>query len=100
MVRRYASPLLQSHPRDTRFLTGNALLTTNEFPSDLDTTSLALTILDNIDEDTRNTVMERMLSHVDTDGITQVQWFLFDKTFVIDIVIRRILILIDLDSTQ
>jgi NifB/MoaA-like Fe-S oxidoreductase len=53
--------------------TGTALLTTQDFPSDLDTTSLALTILDNINDDERVKIMTKMLGHVNTDGITQVK---------------------------
>ncbi|KAH8822867.1 HAD-like domain-containing protein [Flagelloscypha sp. PMI_526] len=54
-----------------RFFRGTALLTTQDFPSDLDTTSLALTILDNINDDERVKIMTKMLGHVNTDGITQ-----------------------------
>jgi FMN phosphatase YigB (HAD superfamily) len=51
--------------------TGKGQLTTEEFPFDLDTTSLGLTILKR-DKDTANSVMNEMLEYVDHDGIIQV----------------------------
>lgn len=50
---------------------GKGQLTTEEFPFDLDTTSLGLTILKR-DKDTANSVMDEMLEYVDPDGIIQV----------------------------
>jgi hypothetical protein len=52
-------------------LTGKGQLTTEEFPFDLDTTSLGLTILQH-DKDTAHSVMDEMLEYVDHDGIIQV----------------------------
>lgn len=52
-------------------LSGKGQLTTEEFPFDLDTTSLGLTILKR-GKDTANSVMNEMLEYVDPDGIIQV----------------------------
>ncbi|KAH8822863.1 HAD-like domain-containing protein [Flagelloscypha sp. PMI_526] len=54
-----------------RFFQGTAQLTSQDFPSDLDTTSLALTILDDINDDERIRVMTKMLDYVNADGIIQ-----------------------------
>jgi hypothetical protein len=50
---------------------GRPLLTTEDFPFDVDTTSLALTILDR-DKELISSVMDEMLDYVDSDGIIQV----------------------------
>lgn len=51
--------------------TGKGQLTTEEFPFDLDTTSLGLTVLKR-DKEVAFSVMDEMLEYVDTDGIIQV----------------------------
>ncbi|KAF9450438.1 HAD-like protein [Macrolepiota fuliginosa MF-IS2] len=61
---------LVEHPRTWNFFQGKGQLTTEEFPFDLDTTSLGLTILKR-DKDTANSVMNEMLEYVDPDGIIQ-----------------------------
>lgn len=61
---------LVEHPRTWNFFQGKGQLTTEEFPFDLDTTSLGLTILKR-DKDTANSVMNEMLEYVDHDGIIQ-----------------------------
>jgi hypothetical protein len=66
---------------------GKPLFTTEEFPYDLDTTSLGLTVT-NADETTVFSVMDEMLEYVDADGIIQVSrsfkqvpsCFFFDQT--------------------
>ena len=50
---------------------GKGQLTTEEFPFDLDTTSLGLTVLRR-DKEVASSVMDEMLEYVDTDGIIQV----------------------------
>ena len=50
---------------------GKGQLTTEEFPFDLDTTSLGLTVLRR-DKELASSVMDEMLDYVDTDGIIQV----------------------------
>lgn len=51
--------------------TGKGQLTTEEFPFDLDTTSLGFTVLLR-DKEVASSVMDEMLEYVDTDGIIQV----------------------------
>lgn len=53
-------------------ITGKPMLTTSEFPFDLDTTSLALTILEPKCE-VVNSVMEEMLQYCNDDGIVLVR---------------------------
>lgn len=53
-------------------ITGKGQLTTEEFPFDLDTTSLALTILKR-SKGIADSVMDEMLEYVDPDGIIQVR---------------------------
>lgn len=53
-----------------RPITGKGQLTTEEFPFDLDTTSLGLTILKRSRE-IADSVMDEMLEYVDPDGIIQ-----------------------------
>jgi hypothetical protein len=48
------------------------LLTTEEFPFDLDTTSLGLTVMGS-PEDVAHSVMDDMLNYIDDDGIIQVR---------------------------
>lgn len=52
-------------------MSGKGQLTTEEFPFDLDTTSLGLTIMKR-DKEIAFSVMDEMLEYVDTDGIIQV----------------------------
>jgi uncharacterized protein YlxP (DUF503 family) len=47
-------------------------LTTEDFPFDVDTTSIALTVLKR-DQAVANSVMDEMLQYVDPDGIIQVR---------------------------
>ena len=50
---------------------GKSQLTTEEFPPDLDTTSLGLTVL-KYDKDIVHSVMDEMLGYANADGIIQV----------------------------
>lgn len=52
--------------------TGKPTLTTDTYPDDLDTTSIALMEL-NIDEEVTNSVMDKMLEYLTEDGILQVR---------------------------
>lgn len=52
-------------------LVGSGQLTTEQFPFDLDTTSLALTILRQ-EKDIAYSVMDEMLGYIDEDGIIMV----------------------------
>ncbi|TFK75393.1 HAD-like protein [Pluteus cervinus] len=62
---------LVEHPRTWNFFHGGkGQLTTEEFPFDLDTTSLGLTVLRR-DKEVAMAVMTEMLEYVDTDGIIQ-----------------------------
>ncbi|KAJ7465007.1 Haloacid dehalogenase-like hydrolase-domain-containing protein [Mycena latifolia] len=63
---------LAAHPRTWNFFQGSppATLTTDVFPPDLDTTSLALSII-KPDAATVHSVMDEMLEYVNTDGIVQ-----------------------------
>ncbi|KAG2074605.1 hypothetical protein BDR04DRAFT_1173187 [Suillus decipiens] len=56
--------------RTWNFFQGKPLLTTEEFPSDLDTTSLGLTVMGG-PEDVAHSVMDDMLDYIDDDGIIQ-----------------------------
>lgn len=58
------------HPRTWSFFQGKGQLTTEEFPFDLDTTSLGLTVMKR-DKAVANSVMNEMLEYVDHDGIIQ-----------------------------
>ncbi|KAG1881344.1 HAD-like domain-containing protein [Suillus tomentosus] len=51
-------------------VSGKPLLTTEEFPFDLDTTSLGLTVMGS-PEDVAHSVMDDMLDYIDDDGIIQ-----------------------------
>ncbi|EGO25300.1 hypothetical protein SERLADRAFT_448283 [Serpula lacrymans var. lacrymans S7.9] len=61
---------LEEQPRTWNFFQGKPLLTTEDFPFDLDTTSLGLTVL-KCPEDVATSVMDEMLEYVDDDGIIQ-----------------------------
>ncbi|KAJ7439784.1 hypothetical protein FB451DRAFT_1445499 [Mycena latifolia] len=77
---------LPTHPRRWNFFQGmqvnpdvekvQGMFTTEVFPSDLDTTSLALSILE-YDAGTVQSVMDEMLKYVNVDGIVQTY---FDHT--------------------
>ncbi|KAG2111261.1 Haloacid dehalogenase-like hydrolase-domain-containing protein [Suillus discolor] len=56
--------------RTWNFFQEKPLLTTEEFPFDLDTTSLGLTVT-NSPEDVAHSVMDDMLDYIDDDGIIQ-----------------------------
>ncbi|KAJ6455227.1 HAD-like domain-containing protein [Mycena sanguinolenta] len=58
------------HPRAWNFFQGEATLTTDVFPFDLDTTSIALTVVERHKE-VIESVMDEMLQYVDSDGIIQ-----------------------------
>lgn len=68
---RLAVAVVTETNRSTHSVIGKGQLTTEEFPFDLDTTSLGLTILKR-DKDIANSVMNEMLEYVDPDGIIQV----------------------------
>ena len=52
-------------------MTGKGVLTTSEYPNDMDTTSLACTILDYFTAEVKNEIMDEMLSYKTGDGIMQ-----------------------------
>ncbi|KAJ7770199.1 HAD-like domain-containing protein [Mycena maculata] len=56
------------HPRAWNFFHGKGTLTTEAFPSDLDTTSIGLTVMQR-DKEVANSVMDEMLQYIDSDGI-------------------------------
>ncbi|KAJ5613718.1 hypothetical protein N7528_007372 [Penicillium herquei] len=56
------------HSRTWNFFIGNPRFTTETFPNDLDTTSLALTVLP-VDSRVVNSVLDEMLGYRDDDGI-------------------------------
>lgn len=58
-------------PTAADVVTGKPLLTTEVFPYDLDTTSVALMVM-KPDEAVVQSVMDEMLQYVNTDGIIQV----------------------------
>ena len=53
------------------------MLTTPEFPNDMDTTSIGLTVTNHVDEATKHSVMDEMLTYKNKDGIIQTY---FDRT--------------------
>ena len=53
------------------------MLTTADFPYDLDTTSIGLTVATHVDEATKHSVMDEMLTYKNKDGIIQTY---FDRT--------------------
>ncbi|KAG6911133.1 hypothetical protein DXG01_003873 [Tephrocybe rancida] len=59
---------LVEHPRTWNFFQGKGQLTTEQFPFDLDTTSLALTVLRR-DKQIASSVIDEMLEYVGPDGI-------------------------------
>ncbi|KAG1752977.1 HAD-like domain-containing protein [Suillus lakei] len=61
---------LADTPRTWNFFQGKPLLTTEEFPFDLDTTSLGLTVMGS-PENVAHSVMDDMLDYIDDDGIIQ-----------------------------
>ncbi|KAG2364404.1 HAD-like domain-containing protein [Suillus spraguei] len=56
--------------RTWNFFQGKPLLTTEEFPFDLDTTSIGLIVMGS-PEDVAHSVMDDMLNYIDDDGIIQ-----------------------------
>jgi len=62
---------LVDHEREWNFFQGKPILTTEAFPCDLDTTSLALTVTGRPKE-VISSVLDQMLNYVDKDGIVQV----------------------------
>ncbi|KDQ57457.1 hypothetical protein JAAARDRAFT_130231 [Jaapia argillacea MUCL 33604] len=63
-------------PRSWNFFVGKPLLTTEEFPFDLDTTSLGSTVM-KTDISVASSVMDEMLEYVNIDGVIQTY---FDHT--------------------
>ncbi|KAF9650600.1 HAD-like protein [Thelephora ganbajun] len=61
---------LVEHEREWNFFQGKPVLTTEVFPCDLDTTSIALTVTGRSKE-VISSVMDEMLNYVDKDGIIQ-----------------------------
>ncbi|PPQ66159.1 hypothetical protein CVT26_010882 [Gymnopilus dilepis] len=61
-----------AHPGQFNFFQHGGVLTTQEFPNDLDTTSIGLTVSDHIDTATKHKVMDEMLKYQNSDGIMQV----------------------------
>ncbi|EJD03446.1 HAD-like protein [Fomitiporia mediterranea MF3/22] len=59
------------HPRLFNFFIGEPVMTTEEFPFDLDTTSIGLTVSTHVDYETKMSVMDEMLTYVNKDGIIQ-----------------------------
>ena len=62
---------LVDHEREWNFFQGKPILTTETYPCDLDTTSVALTVTAGSKE-VISSVMDEMLKYVDKDGIVQV----------------------------
>lgn len=58
--------------------TGKPLLTTETYPNDLDTTSLALMVTD-CDDEVVNSVLDEMLELVNEDGIVMVWSFMVER---------------------
>ncbi|CAI7630045.1 unnamed protein product [Penicillium pancosmium] len=61
---------LKCPPRLWNFFSGSPKYTTEVYPDDLDTTSLALTTL-NYDSDLAHSILDEMLDYVDEDGFVQ-----------------------------
>ncbi|KAL5484768.1 hypothetical protein ACEPAI_7410 [Sanghuangporus weigelae] len=59
------------HPRLFNFFIDGPVMTTEEFPFDLDTTSIGLTVCTHVDLETKMSVMDEMLAYVNQDGIIQ-----------------------------
>ncbi|TBU29645.1 HAD-like protein [Dichomitus squalens] len=64
-------------PRLTNFFRGHGVLTTAAFPHDLDTTSIACTVLDHFGPQVKDDIMNEILSLRNEDGLVQTY---FDKT--------------------
>jgi hypothetical protein len=62
---------LDDHERAWNFWQGNPMLTTEDFPFDLDTTSIALMVI-RPPKAIVHSVMDEMLQYLDADGIIQV----------------------------
>jgi hypothetical protein len=58
------------HEREWNFFQENPILTTETFPCDLDTTSIALTVTGS-SKGVISSVMDEMLKYVNKDGIVQ-----------------------------
>ncbi|KAM5539703.1 hypothetical protein V8D89_006516 [Ganoderma adspersum] len=58
--------------RLSNFFAGIGILTTSEYPDDLDTTSLACTVLDYFTPEVKNEIMDEMLNYKTGDGVMQV----------------------------
>ena len=57
---------------ELNIMPGGGVLTTPEYPDDLDTTSLACTILDHFTPEVKNEIMDKMLDYKNAqDGIMQ-----------------------------
>ena len=69
MIRNLVS--LVEHEREWNFFQEKPLYTTDNFPCDLDTTSIALTVTGRPKE-VISSVMDEMLNYIDKDGIVQV----------------------------
>ena len=67
---------LVEHEREWNFFQGKPVLTTEAFPCDLDTTSVALTVTGR-SKAIISSVMDEMLNYVDKDGIVQVSLIQF-----------------------
>ncbi|PIL29252.1 hypothetical protein GSI_09301 [Ganoderma sinense ZZ0214-1] len=57
--------------RLSNFFAGDGVLTTSDYPDDLDTTSLACTVLDYFTPEVKNEIMDTMLNYKNDDGIMQ-----------------------------
>lgn len=57
------------HPRLFNFFQGNGVFTTEAFPCDLDSTSIGLTVTAHVDEVTKHSVLDEMLTYKNEDGI-------------------------------
>jgi len=63
---------LVHHEREWNFFQEKPVLTTEVFPCDLDTTSIALTVT-GCSKEVISSVMDEMLEYIDKDGIVQVR---------------------------
>jgi len=61
------------HPRLFNFFQDNyGVLTTEDFPYDLDTTSVGLSVCTHVDALTEHSLMDEMLTYRNADGIAQI----------------------------
>lgn len=60
------------YEREWNYFQGKGKLTTEDFPPDLDSTSLAFTILPDIPDSLKHEIMDQMLEQRTADGITEV----------------------------